>query len=132
MTESNVYSSIKNLNAFPSTDGVSKTLSPSALIAGRPPVDFKNLMKAKFGDYAQVYSDTKNDMTERTIGGIALYPTGNVQASWYFMNLTTGKRFTGYQWTVLPITDGVITRVHDLATAQDQELIEDGGTLTFR
>ena len=33
---------------------------------------------------------------------------------------------------MLPITSDVITRVHDLATAQNQERIEDGGNLTFR
>ena len=132
MTEANVYCSIKNLNAFPASDGISKTLSPSALITGKPPLDFNNLLKIKYGDYAQVFKDTKNDMSERTVGAIALYPSGNVQSSWYFMSLATGKRITGYQWTVLPITSDVITRVHDLATAQDQERIEDGGNLTFR
>ena len=59
MIERNFYSGTKNLNPFLPSDGVSKTLSPSALISGRPPVDFKNLMKEKFGDYAQVFSDTK-------------------------------------------------------------------------
>jgi hypothetical protein len=132
MTESNVYSCIKNLNAFPVLDGVSKTLSPLALLTGKPPVDFKNLMKAKFGDYAQVFTDTKNDMTERTVGAIALYPTGNLQCSWYFMNLATGKRITGYQWTTLPITNDVISRVHDLANAQDQDSINDGGNLNYQ
>ena len=131
MTEANVYCSIKNLNAFPASDGISKTLSPSASITGKPPLDFNNLLKIKYGDYAQVFKDTKNDMSERTVGAIALYPSGNVQSSWYFMSLATGKRITGYQWTVLPITSDVITRVHDLATAQDQERIEDGGNLTF-
>ena len=71
-------------------------------------------------------------MSERTVGGIALYPTGNTQASWYFMSLATGKRITGYQQTVLPITNDVITRVHDLASAQNQERIENGGNLSFR
>ena len=46
--------------------------------------------------------------------------------------MTTGKRFKGYQWTVLPITNEVIIRVHDPATAQDQERIQDGGNLVFR
>jgi hypothetical protein len=132
MTEANVYCSIKNLNAFPAPDGVSKTLSPSTLITGKPPMDFENLLKIKYGDYAQVFKETTNDMSERTVGAIALYPSGNAQSSWYFMSLATGKRITGYQWTVLPITDDVITRVHDLAAAQNQERIEDGGNLIFR
>ena len=48
------------------------------------------------------------------------------------LSLATGKRITGYQLTVLPITTAVLNRVHDLATAQNQERIEDGGNLTFR
>ena len=34
MTEGNIYTAIKNLNALPTLNGVSKTLSPSALITG--------------------------------------------------------------------------------------------------
>lgn len=132
MTEDNVYCSIKHLNAFPASDGVSNTLSSSTLITGKPPMDFENLLKIKYGEYAQVFKDTKNDMSERTLGSIALYPSGNVQSSWYFMSLATGKIFTGYQWTLLPITSDVITQFHDLATAQNQERIEDGGNITFR
>jgi hypothetical protein len=132
MTEGNVYTAIKNLNALPALNGVSKTLSPSTLITGKPPLDFDQLLSIKYGEYAQVFTETTNDMSERTVGGIAMYPTGNTQASWYFMSLATGKRITGYQWTVLPITNDVITRVHDLASTQNQERIEEGGNLAFR
>ena len=91
MTEANVYCSIKNLNAFPASDGVSTTLSPSTVITGKPPMDFHNLLKIKYGDYAQVFKETNNDMSERTVGAIALYPSSNLQSSWYFMSLATGK-----------------------------------------
>ena len=98
----------------------------------KKPLDFNHLLKVKYGDYAQVFKETTNNMSEHTVGAIALYSTGNVQSSWYFLSLATGKRFTGYQWTVLPITSDVITQVHDLVTAQNQERIEDGGNLVFR
>ena len=132
MTKGCVYTAIKNLNAFPALNRVSNSLSPSTLITGKPPLNFNHLIKIKYGDYAQVFKETKNDMSERTASAIALYSTGNIQASWYFLSLATGKRITGYQWTVLPITTDVLHRVHDLATAQNQERIEDGGNLTFR
>jgi hypothetical protein len=132
MIEGNVFTSVKNLNALPALNGVSKTLSPAALITGKSNLDFNNLLKIKYGDYAQVFTETKNDMSERTVSAIAIYPTRNVQASWYFLSLTTGKQITGYQWMVLPITADVITRVHDLAAAQNQERIDDAGNLHFQ
>jgi hypothetical protein len=132
MTEGNIFTCIKNLNALPALNRISKTLSPSALITGKSTLDFNNLLKIKYGDYAQVFTKTCNDMTEHTVSAVAIYPTGNFQASWYFLSLATGKRITGYQWTVLPITADVITRVHDLANDQNQERIEDGGNLSFK
>ena len=97
MTEGNVFASIKNLNALPALDGVSNTLSPAALITGKSNLDFNNLLKIKYGDYMQVFTETKNDISEHTFSAIAIYSTGNAQASWYFLSLTTGKRFIGYQ-----------------------------------
>ena len=52
MTEGNVFASIKNLNALPALNGVSNTLSPAALITGKSNLDFDNLLKIKYGDYA--------------------------------------------------------------------------------
>jgi hypothetical protein len=132
MTEGNIFTFIKHLNALPALNGVSKTLSPSVLLTGKSTLDFNNLLKIKYGDYAQVFTETRNDMTERTVSAIAIYPTGNTQASWYFLSLATGKCITSYQWTVLPTMADVITCVHDLANAQNQERIEDGGDLVFK
>ena len=78
VTEGNVFTSIKKLNALPALDGVSNTLSPAALITRKSNLDFNNLLKIKYGDYAQVFTETKNDMSERTVSAIAIYPTGNV------------------------------------------------------
>jgi hypothetical protein len=55
MTEGCVYTSIKKLNALPALNGVSDTLSPSTLITRKQPLDFHNLLKVKYGDYAQVF-----------------------------------------------------------------------------
>jgi hypothetical protein len=132
MVLGNVFTGVKNLNALPALNGVSKTLSSAAFITGKSNLDFNNVLKIKYGDYAQVFTEIKNDMSEHMVSTIAIYPTGNVQASWYFLSLATGKQITGYQWTVLPIMADVITHIHDFAAAQNQERIDDARNLHFQ
>jgi hypothetical protein len=119
MTEGNVFTGIKHFNALPSLNGISNTLSPSVLLARKSALHFNNLLKIKYGDYAQVFTKTKNGMTEHIVSDITIYPTGNIQASWCFLSLATGMCITVYQWTVLPITADVITHVCDLANVQN-------------
>lgn len=88
MTEGCVYTSIKNLNALPVLNGVSDTLSPSTLITGKQPLDFNHLLKLKYGDYAQVFKETTNDMSERTVSAITLYSTGTFSIPDIFCPLT--------------------------------------------
>ena len=45
-------------------------------------------------------------------------PTGNLQGSYRFLSLATGKCIRRRKWTELPITDEVIARVHELARAE--------------
>ena len=45
-------------------------------------------------------------------------PTGNLQGSYRFLSLATGKCIKRCKWTELPITDDVIARVHELARAE--------------
>ena len=39
-------------------------------------------------------------------------------SSWYFMSLESGKRLHRYKWTVLPATEEVINRVHELGKSK--------------
>ena len=39
-----------------------------------------------FSDYAQVYENTVNDTTERTVGAICLRPTYNIQGVYTFIS----------------------------------------------
>jgi hypothetical protein len=54
-------------------------------------------------------------MESRTIGAIALRPTGNAQGGYYFISLTSGWRLSRSRWTTLPMPQEVIDRVHVLA-----------------
>lgn len=78
-------------------------------------------MKIDYGQYCQVFDETTNDLTSRSVGAIALRPKNN-RGSYYFMNLSTGRRIHANQWTELPITKEVINRVEELA---DPDGIED-------
>eukprot|EP00957_Ditylum_brightwellii_P021338 1609540-Ditylum_brightwellii.AAC.1 len=54
-------------------------------------------------------------MAPRTVGAIALCPTGNVQGGYFFFSLSSGRRINRKKWTVLPMPDETIQRIHQLA-----------------
>ena len=54
-------------------------------------------------------------MAARTIGAIALRPTGNAQGGYFFFSLTTGRVLNRGRWTSLPMPNEVIDRVHRMA-----------------
>jgi hypothetical protein len=64
------------INSFPHSDGISTSLSPNTIVTGQPMIDYLTL-KLEFGSYVQVYDGTSNDTKSRTLGAIALNPTGN-------------------------------------------------------
>jgi len=63
----------------------------------------------------QTHEDHNNNMAPRTIGALALRPTGNVQGGLYFYNLTTGCIINRRRWTSLPMPAEVIHVIHELA-----------------
>ena len=77
LNRGNIYSQIIGLNNFTAEDGVSDTLSPTTLITGRPERTYEEIMKTGHGEYVYGYVETKNDMTPRAVGAIALYPANN-------------------------------------------------------
>jgi hypothetical protein len=112
------------LNAFPSSNGVSETMSPSCIVQGRPNPDM-NHKRIVHGSYAMVYIGTKNNMSRRSVPAIALNPS-NMHGGHYFMSLYSGKRLHSYEWDELPIDDDVINRVEELATEEDAPIMTDG------
>eukprot|EP00536_Pseudo-nitzschia_multiseries_P000748 jgi/Psemu1/1685/gm1.1685_g len=59
---------------------VSQELSPTTIVKGRVSL-FQRDFHVIFGEYAQTYEGTDNNMQPRTIGAIALGPIGNIQGS---------------------------------------------------
>jgi hypothetical protein len=109
-----VYASTFWLNIFPPTDGVSKTMSPRAIIVGGE-LDYGKHCRLEFGTYCQVHEEHDNTMATRTTGAIALRPRGNTQGGYYFFSLATGHRLNRNRWTELPMPADVIDRVYTLA-----------------
>jgi hypothetical protein len=124
-----VKDAVRCLNLFPRRDGVSDTLSPTTIVTGEGFPDY-NKMTLEFGEYVQIFEPTtpSNTLHSRTLGAIALGPSGNANGDYAFMSLATGARATRHQWQrVGRIPDTAIDRVHALALAEDQPPIQETG-----
>jgi len=78
------------LNEFPNKGGVSKTVSPAAIVLGREKPKCTNLTIVP-GAYAEIKEQTTNAMKYRSTGAIALQPSNN-SGGFYFQSLSTGRR----------------------------------------
>ena len=109
-------------DALPHPDGVSESMSPASIITGCGKPDFSK-MKLEIGEYVQVYDGTSNDTKSRTLGAIALLPTGNANGDHFFLSLATGQRIHRRSWIKLPISDMVISRVEAIAFEEGMPLV---------
>ena len=93
------------LNSFTQADGVSPVLIPRTIVTGLQ-VDFATYCRVPIGAYCEVHDEPTISNTEksRTTPAIALNPTVNLQGSYHFMSLDTGKALNRRKWTELPIT----------------------------
>jgi hypothetical protein len=110
-----VIFSVMWINFFPPKGGISSTLSPRAIVAGLAPNAEKHC-KIPFGAYAQVHADAQNNsaMISRTVGAISLGPTGNIQGTYKFMSLLTGRLIKARSFTPLPMPEEVIKQVEEM------------------
>jgi Reverse transcriptase (RNA-dependent DNA polymerase)/Zinc knuckle len=102
------------LNSFPPVSGISSILSPRAIITGSS-IDYNRHCQLEFGAYVQTHEDHDNTMSTRTVGAIALRPTGNDQGGYYFYSLASGRVLNRNHWTELPMPSDVIDRIHIMA-----------------
>ena len=113
-----IYHVVLWLNAFPSTSGVSETLSPREIVL-RHRLDFAKHCRAPFGSYCEAHDEPAptNNMISRATPSIVLGPTGNLQGTYKFFSLTTGKKIKRRQFTRYPMPDSVIAKVEQFARA---------------
>ena len=111
-----IYTVIFYLNAFPWPAGVSQELSPCTIVEGIT-LTYAKHFQVIFGEYAQTYEGTDNTMKERTIGAIALGPSGNLQGGVRFFSLDTGRVINRKKedYELIPMPADVIKRVNRMA-----------------
>jgi hypothetical protein len=116
-----IYSSTLWINAFPPKGGVSSTLSPRNIMIGIQ-FDYQKHCRLQFGSYVQTHQEPSptNTQAARTVGAVCLGPTGNIQGSYKFLNLRTGKLITRRRWTQLPMPQEVIDCAGQLGKADGQ------------
>ncbi len=79
--------------------------------------DNKLHCRSPFGSYCEVHvdPDITNTLNPRTKRAICMGPTGNLQGSYKFLSLVTGKKVTQRKFTEMPITESVIKQVEAMA-----------------
>ena len=105
------------LNGMPQNDSFGNGLSPQTIVTGQK-LDYNRHCRYQFGEYAQTHEQHDNSMNPRTVGALALRPTGNAQGSFYFMSISTGRVLNRLHATPLPMPDDVVDRIHRMARRQ--------------
>ncbi len=87
-------------------------------MVSRHRLDAKLHCRSPFGSYCEVHvdPDITNTLDPRTKWAICMGPTGNLQGSYKFLSLATGrKKVTRRKFTEMPITESVIKQVEAMA-----------------
>ena len=105
------------LNSLPPQSNFGNDLSPRTIVTGQR-LDFKRHCRFQFGEYVQTHEQHNNSMMSRTVGALALRPTGNAQGGFYFLSLSTGRVLNRLRATALPMPDNVVDQVHRMARQQ--------------
>ena len=116
-----IYNCVLWINAFPPKGGVSEYIIPCTLLTGVR-FDYNCHCKLAFGAYTQVHEENlkTNSQQARTLGAICIGTSVNLQGSYKFMNIRTGKRLTRRKWTELPKPQEVIDRVNKIGASDGQ------------
>ncbi len=104
------------MNSFPVKSEVSKKWSPRELVSQHK-LDATLHCRAPFVSYCKVHVDPEitNTLEPRTKWAICMGPTGNLQGSYKFLPLATGKKDTQRKFTKMPVTEAVIKQVEEMA-----------------
>jgi hypothetical protein len=104
------------INAFIWKKGVSPFLSPMTILEGVV-LDYNLHFQVIFGEYLHTYEVTTNTMKSRTVGAIALGPTGNLQGGIRCYSLVTGRilQRDKNSFAPLKLPEDAIRRMNTLA-----------------
>ena len=96
-------------------------ISPRMIVIGVP-FDYNKHCKWAFGTYSQTSEEPKpsNMQVRQSLGATCLGPKGNLQGSYKFLNLQTGKMILRHDFTPLPMPQEVIDHVNRLGALDKQ------------
>ena len=92
-------------------------VAPRVKFTGRKPL-YKKELGLAFGTYVECYDpacESRSIDSERSEPCIALYPTGNANGSWWFLNLKTKRRVRRTNWQIMVTTDLIINTMNEYA-----------------
>ena len=97
------------LNTFPAKIVISKVYSPRDIVYENK-LEFKIHCRMELGDYAKVNDDPSptNSMKSRARIVLGLEPQVNIQCSYKFLGMTTGKKLKKRAWKPMPMPDTII------------------------
>ena len=105
------------LSSLPPQSSFDNELSPRTIVTGQK-LDLKRHCHFQFREYVQTHEEHDNSMSPRTVGALALHPTGNAQGSFHFMSLSTGWVLNRLRAMALPMPDNVVDQGHRMAQQQ--------------
>ena len=108
------------LNVSANKYGVSKTTSPRQIMSGLK-IYYHCHCHIDWGQYVQTHEHHGNNMMERTVGAIALLPTGNWQGGYYFYSIITGRVLNRHYCTELTTPDKAIQIIEKMSRRRDHE-----------
>jgi hypothetical protein len=126
-----VYYLVSMINSFPRSTSAIEGVSPKEKLTGRK-LDYLVDCKLEFGDYCLANEDDTitNTMKARAIPAICLGPVGNIQGSYYFLNLQSWEVVKRRSWEKLPLPNDVIAKIN--GRADREAAIYSRGGLRFR
>ncbi len=107
-----IYHTVLWLNAFPMKSGVLETLSPCEIVM-RNKLNFTKHCRVLFSSYCKTHNKPvlTNTMVTRSTPAIVLGLTGNLQGTYKFFSLETGKKIKRRKFTACPMPDLIIKKV---------------------
>lgn len=118
------------INNFPRSTSLVEDMSPREKLTGKK-LDYSLECKLEFGEYVQANEENtiKNSMQSRTFPAICLGPVGNIQGSYYFLNLNTWEVVKRRGWMKLPLPNDIIQKIN-AKSAREQMKTLDGQKVT--
>ncbi len=118
-----VYFVVTMINSFPRSTSAIEGVAPKTKLTGKV-LDYKTDLQLEFGDYVQANEENNktNSLDARTFPAVCLGPVGNIQSSYYFMNLNTWQVVKRRSWVKMPLPNQVIDKINSRSEREQASL----------